>query len=96
MEVFNYLRRLLDWSDDDCPVFIRNTRKARQVWGRLGKFLQREGAGPSVSEIFYRTVVQVVLLFRADTWVLLALMSQILEVEYVGFLWQVIRKRQRG
>ena len=41
---FKYLRILLDRSDDDWPAFLKNTRKARQVWGRLGELPQREGA----------------------------------------------------
>ena len=65
VEVFKYLGWILEWSDNDCLVVLRNIRKSRQVWGRLGKLLQREGAEPSVLEKFYHTVVQVVLLFGA-------------------------------
>ena len=48
VEVFKYLRRLLDRSDDDWPAVLRNISKERQVWGRLRKLLRREGTKPSV------------------------------------------------
>ena len=43
VEVFKYLVRMLDRSDNDWPSVIHNIRKARQVWGRLWNLLQREG-----------------------------------------------------
>ena len=48
--------------------------------------------------MFYWVVVQAVLLFGAETWVLLAAMSRKLEGVHVGFLIQVTiqtAKRQR-
>ena len=49
----------------------------------------REGEDPRVSEMFYRAVVQAVLLLGAETWVLLAAMSRKLEGVHIGFLRQV-------
>ena len=40
--------------------------------------------------MFYRAVVQAVLLFGADTWVLLAEIDNTLERVHVGFLVQVM------
>ena len=87
--MFKYLGRLLDRSDDDYPEVLRNTWKARQVWGRIGKFLRREGAYPAVSEKFYHAVLQAVLLFGAERWLLLSPMAQRLEGVHMGFLRQV-------
>ena len=39
LEVFKYLGELLDWSYNNRPAVLHNIRKARQVWGRLGKML---------------------------------------------------------
>ena len=75
VESFNYPGRLLHWSDDDWPVFIKKSWKARQVWERLEKFLQQEGAEPIVSAKFCHVVVQAVSLFVAETWVLTASMA---------------------
>ena len=68
--MFKYLGRMLGRSDNNWPEFLRNIRKARKMWGRLDKLLQREGVKPEVSEKFYHVVVQAVLFFGAETLVL--------------------------
>ena len=45
------------------------------MWGWLGKLLRREGEDLTVSEKLYHAVVQVVLLFGAETWVITEAMS---------------------
>ena len=57
-------------SDNYWPAVLCNIRKSRQVWGRISKLLWREGADPTVLEKFYHAVVQTVLLFGAETWVI--------------------------
>ena len=54
-----------------------------------------KGGDLILSEKFYRVVVQVVLLFRADTWVLLADMLKNLEGVHVVFLRQVTGMKLR-
>ena len=71
---FQYLGRPLDQTDDDWPAVRQNIMRARSVWGRLGKILGREGADPKVSARFYRAVVQAILLYGSETWVILASM----------------------
>ena len=90
---FNYLGRLLGRSDDDWPEVLHNISKARQVWGRLGNILQREGAEPTVSGKFYHAVVQAVILFGADTWELTDTMIQSIEGAHMSFLRQVTHKQ---
>ena len=83
--------------DTKCPTTL--LKKVRQVWGRLGKLLQREGMEPEVLEKLYHTVVQAVLLFGVETWVLTSPMMHKLEGAHVIFLRQVTRKqatRRRG
>ena len=68
------------------------------MWGCIGKLPPREGADPSVSEKFYRAVVQAVLLFGAENWGMLTAMAKKLEGVHVGFLRQVTgmkAKRQK-
>ena len=89
VDYFKYLGCVLNWSEEDWPEVCHNIRRERQVWGRLGKFLRREGADPIVSEKFYRAVVQAVIIFEAETWVLMVEMLQKLEGVHVGFLRQV-------
>ena len=94
--MFRYLKRLMDWSEYDWASVLSRIRKARQVWGRFGKLLQREGADPEVLANFYRAVVQALLLYGAETWVILEPMKKKLEGVHTGFLRQVTGKRQIG
>ena len=89
MDSFEYLGCVLHWLDEDFPEVVWNIGGARQVWGRLGKLLRREGADPIVSAKLYREVVQAVLLFGAETWVFTAEMLQKLEGVHVVFLRNV-------
>ena len=75
VSIFRYLGRTLDQTDDDCPELRRNIMRARLVWGRLGTMLRQEGVDPRVAEMFYRAVVQEILLYGVDKWVLLAEMD---------------------
>ena len=77
-------------------MFRRNIARARQVWGSLGKFLRREGSDLIFSSKFYRAVVQVVLLFGAETWFLTEEIMHKLEGVHVGFLWQVTGMTDRN
>ena len=63
VEVFKYLGRLLEQSDNDWQAVLCNTLKELQVWWKLGKLLRREGAEPEFLAKFYCSVVQAVLLF---------------------------------
>ena len=55
--------------------------------------LRREGEDPFVLGIFYHEVVQAMLIFGAETWVLTAEISQKLKGVHLGFLRQVTRKK---
>ena len=58
---------------------VGNLGKARNSWGRLSCILIREGADPKVSEHYYKVVVQAVLLFGEETWVITPRMEQALD-----------------
>jgi hypothetical protein len=48
----------------------QNIQKARKKWGRFGKLLCGEGAKePETMAKFYLAIVQAVLLYGADTWI---------------------------
>ena len=65
VEVFKYLRRLLERLDNDWSAVLQNIRKARQLWGSLEKMLQKEGGEPAILEKFYCAVIYAVFLFEA-------------------------------
>lgn len=68
VETFKYLGRPLSSSDDDYPAVVRNLKKARGSWARLSRVLTREGATASCSGMFYKSIVQSVLLYGCETW----------------------------
>ena len=66
--------------------------RTRSLWGRLGTLLRRGGLEPRVLEMFYRAVVQAILLYELETWVLLAAMEKKVEGVHTGFLQNITGK----
>ena len=52
--------------------------KARKSWGRMQGILRREGATTRISGNFFKAVVQQLLLFGAETWVVTPKMERAL------------------
>ena len=67
---FNYLGIGLMAGDDDWKVVAGNLQKARRSWARMSRILIWERAETKVSGHFFKAVVQAVLIFGAETWVL--------------------------
>ena len=70
VEVFKYLGRLLSQDDDDIQAIRAQMRKARATWARVGQVLRRENVSPFVAARFYQAVVQAILLYGSESWVL--------------------------
>ena len=85
---FRYLGRPLSANDSDWPALYHNLVKARQRWARATRILTRDGAQPRVSGMFYKAIVQTVLLYGSETWVLTSSMLKVLE----GFHNRVARR----
>ena len=66
---FQYLGRVNSAADNDWPAVVRKLSLARAVWNRMTRILSREGAALRVSGLFFKAVVQAVLLFGLETWV---------------------------
>ena len=64
--------------DDDWTSVVGNLRKARKSWARMESILGREGDIPRVSGMFLKAVVQAVLLFGSETWVITPCMGRAL------------------
>jgi len=79
VEVFKYLGRLLAYDDNDSQAMRANLRKARKSWARVSRVLRAENASPKVCGVFYKAVVQAVLLFGSETWKLSPLSLKSLE-----------------
>ena len=86
--------------EDDWLEVVGNLGKARMSWGRLSQVMGQEGADLKVSRTFYTAVVQAVLLFGAETWVLTPRMEKALDsfqsrVER-RITWRQPRRRKYG
>ena len=55
--------------DDDWLAVVRNLAKAQVVWRRLMRVFSKEVVMLRVSWVFLKVVVQSVLLFGAENWV---------------------------
>ena len=71
--------RVLETEDDDWPSVVRNLRRSRQKWEWLTHILIREGADAQTSGQIYLAVVQSVLLYGSETWVLTLRMKRVLD-----------------
>ena len=92
---FNYLGRVLSVADDDWPEVIRNLMKARAVWRRMTRILRREGERPRLSEFFFKAVIQLVLLFDAETWAVNPRMGQVMGGFQYQVVWQLMERLTR-
>ena len=92
---FQYLGRTLTAGDDDWPAVAGNLGKARKSWGRLQRILSREGATKRVSGNFFKAVVQQVLLFGSETWVVLPRVERALRSFIHGAARQITGKQPR-
>ena len=88
VSVFKYYGRLLSYNDDDWPAVSSNLRKARAKWARLSKVLSSEGVSGRLAGRFYVAVVQSVLLFGSETWVITPRILQALQ----GFHHRIARR----
>ena len=70
VDVFKYLGRLLAQDDDDVQAIRAQIRKARATWARVSNVLRAQNAAPQTSAKFYVAVVQSLLLYGSETWVL--------------------------
>ena len=68
--LFKYLGRVLTAVDDNWPAVVGNLQKAQMSWAWMTRILEREGASPRVLGMFFKAVVQEVLLFGSETWVM--------------------------
>ena len=65
-----YLGRKMMALDDDWTVVVGNLRKARKIWARLSRILGRDGVNQRVSGMFFKEMVQPVLIFGLEKWVM--------------------------
>ena len=92
---FKYLGRILTAGDDDFPSVAGNLGKAQESWGRLQRILSREGADKRMSGNFFTVVVQQVLLFGVETWVVTPRIEQVFNSFMHGAARRITGRQQR-
>jgi len=85
---FRYLGRIIAASNSDWPALYRNLQRARQQWAYIARPLANDGASPRAAGMFYKAIVQSVLLYGCETWVLTEPMLKVLR----GFHHRVARR----
>jgi hypothetical protein len=86
---FKYLGQVVEKQDDDWPAMNWNIRRAQSAWGRLRRILSREGAKPKTMATIYKAVVQAVLLYGAESWVLSLAMEKKLDSFHHCCAWYI-------
>jgi len=56
--------------DKDGATISRSISRARGKWAKLGRLLTRVGANPMAMGIFHKVIVQTVLLYGSESWVI--------------------------
>ena len=79
VDTFKYLGRPMSSADGDSAAVFRNISLARKKWGMCMRILARDDATPRISGMFYKAIVQTVLLFSSETWVVTPTLLQQLE-----------------
>ena len=87
--LFKYLVRVLKKGCDDCLAVVGNLSESRKSWIRMTRIPSQEGEDPKFSGLFFKAVVQLVLLFRAEMWVLTPRMERYLSRFQHKVAWQL-------
>ena len=80
MESLKYLGHLLTLTDDDWPPYIFNLQKARKICSRMSRILGWEDTDDRTPGCFYIAIVQAILIFGTETWVVTPDIGQLLGV----------------
>ena len=67
---FKYLGRLLLVAYKDCKAVVHNLWRSRKKWVRLFRVLIREGADARTLGRIYMALVQAVMLYGLETWLM--------------------------
>ena len=85
---FCYLGRPIAANNSDWPALYHNLQKAKAKWGMIARPLVKTGVRMRTVGLFYMAIVQAVLLFGCETWVITDNMLAILD----SFHHRVARK----
>jgi hypothetical protein len=84
---FKYLGGVLERNDNDWPAVRHAIQRAQMVGGHLQRLLTKDHADTKTMSSLYKAVVQAVLLYGSETWVLTGAMEKTLQ----SFHWECAR-----
>ena len=67
-------------TDYHWPAVVITSAREKTVWRRMSRILRRERATPQVSGFFFKAMIQAVMLFGEETWVITPLVGTALGV----------------
>jgi hypothetical protein len=70
VEIYKYLGRMMAQDNDDTQAICAQLRKARATWAWVRKVLRGENTSLIVAAKFYLAVVQAILLYGSEMWVI--------------------------
>ncbi len=70
VEVYKYLGRMMAQDNNDTQALCAQLQMARATWAWVGQVLWNENTSLFVAAWFYQAVVQAILLYGSDTWVI--------------------------
>ncbi len=89
---------MLAQDDDDIQAIRAQLRKARATWAGVGQVLRSKNASPRMAAKFYTAVVQAVLLYGSEMWVLSTTALARLEGFHIRAAYRMVKqhKPRRG
>ena len=82
---FLYFLFTVNFNNSDWVAMYGNLRKLQWRWGMVAKVLKNIGATVQSWEMIYKVIVQTVLLYRIDSWLVTEALLKVVE----GFQHQV-------
>ena len=76
---FPYLGRTVMYNNSNWEALYSKVRKAQQRWGIVTKVMWNTGAPIKSRSVMYKVVVQAVLLYRSEIWLIMDNMVTVLE-----------------
>ena len=92
---YKYLGRMITNTDCDNDAIERQLERARSKWKRFSAILNSRGMNSRVSGYFYKAIVQAVLLYGSETWVISRSQLKMLEVFHRRVARYLCRKHIR-
>jgi hypothetical protein len=94
VEVYKYLGLMMAQDDDDTQAVRAQLRKAHATWAWVGNVLRGKNTPPTVAAKFYLAIVQAILLYGSETWVISPQAMARLEGFHIRAAWRMTQKHK--